>query len=57
MNKNGITGGVSIVRSDYLTNIKQGALNTLNLGCHLFGFGAGNTGRQGPGEDGPIEEI
>ena len=33
---------VSIVRSDYMTNIRQGALDTLYRGCYLFGFGAEN---------------
>lgn len=42
-------GPISILRSDYLSNIKQGAINTLSLGCHLFGFGNDEDSEKGAG--------
>lgn len=36
----GNAGGmpVSILRADYFSGIKQGALSTFDIGCNLFGF-------------------
>ena len=31
--------GLPIVRPGYLNGIKQGALSTISIGCHLFGIG------------------